>query len=116
MDVFSLHQFIIRKGKVLDQTPEFTSFKRTYIGQWGSISFIIHLLEKFLGTYGIDMAYIDGKALVQLAESQTPEMRKPTSVQLYDCISNKEEVSKIIKIPSRMFKGPRGPELAAITI
>ena len=25
-------------------------------------------------------------------------------------------VLKVIKIPSRMFKGPRGPELAAITI
>ena len=61
MDVFSLHQFIIRKGKVLDQTPEFISFKRTYIAQWGSVSYIIHLLEKFLSTYQIDIAYIDGK-------------------------------------------------------
>lgn len=67
MDVYSLHQFIIRKGKVLDQTPEFISFKRTYITQWGSVSYIIHLLEKFLGTYGVDMAYIEGKQLVALA-------------------------------------------------
>jgi IQ domain-containing protein H len=116
MDVFSLHQFIIRKGKVLDQTPEFISFKRTYISQWGSVSYIIHLLEKFLGTYGIDLAYIDGKTLVQLAESQSPDMKKPGNELLFDCIANKDEVSKIIKIPSRMFKGPRGPELAAITI
>jgi hypothetical protein len=116
MDVFSLHQFIIRKGKVLDQTPEFTSFKRTYITQWGSISYIIHLLEKFLSTYGVDLAYIDGKALVSLAESQSPDMRKPANELLFDCIANKEDVSKLIKIPSRMFKGPRGPELAAITI
>jgi hypothetical protein len=43
-------------------------------------------------------------------------MRKPTNVQLYDCIANKDDVSKIIKIPSRMFKGPRGPEFAAVTI
>lgn len=64
MDVYSLHQFIIRKGKVLDETPEFISFKRTYISQWGAISFIIHLLEKFLSTYGIDLAYIEGKQLV----------------------------------------------------
>ena len=64
MDVYSLHQFIIRKGKVLDQTPEFISFKRTYISQWGSVSYIIHILEKFLSTYGVDLAYIDGKELV----------------------------------------------------
>ena len=51
LDVCSLHQFIIRKGKVLANTPEFLSFKRTYIAQWGSISYIIHLLEKFLSTY-----------------------------------------------------------------
>jgi hypothetical protein len=31
-------------------------------------------------------------------------------------VVNKEEVGKIIKIPSRMFKGPKGPELASITI
>jgi len=45
MDEFSLHQFIIRKGKTLDSTPEFISFKRTYINYWAGISFIIHLLE-----------------------------------------------------------------------
>ena len=43
-------------------------------------------------------------------------MKKPANELLFDCIINKEDVSKVIKIPSRMFKGPRGPELAAITI
>jgi hypothetical protein len=41
---------------------------------------------------------------------------KPANEQLFDCIANKDDVSKLIKIPSRMFKGPRGTELAAITI
>ncbi len=75
------------------------------------------MLEKFLSTYQVDLAYIDGKQLVSLAESQSQDMRnKPGNEQLFDCIANKEDVSKVIKIPSRMFKGPRGPELAAITI
>lgn len=43
-------------------------------------------------------------------------MKKPANELLFDCIINKEDVSKVIKIPSRMFKGPRGPELAAICI
>ena len=43
-------------------------------------------------------------------------MRKPSNELLFDCIVNKEEVSKLIKIPSRMFKGPTGPEMAAVTI
>lgn len=113
MDIYSLHEFIIRKGKVLDQTPEFISFKRTYIHKWGSISYIIHLLEKLLTTYNIDMAYIEGKQVAMLAEE---DLKKPPNELLFDCIMNKEEVGKIIKIPSRMFKGPKGPELAAITI
>ncbi len=76
---------------------------------------MIHLLEKFLSTYGVDLAYIEGKDLVRLAQSQ-PELKKPSNEQLFDCIVNKDDVLKVIKIPSRMFKGPRGPELAAITI
>lgn len=31
MDEYSLHNIIIRKGKCLDETPEFISFKRTYL-------------------------------------------------------------------------------------
>lgn len=113
MDVYSLHQFIIRKGKCLDHTPEFISFKRTYIHKWGSISYIIHLLEKLLFTYNVDLAYIEGKDIAALADE---DLKKPTPENLFDCIVNKEEVGKIIKIPSRMFKGPKGPELAAINI
>jgi hypothetical protein len=41
MDQFSLHQFIIRKGKVLDNTPEFASYQRSYRAYWGSIERII---------------------------------------------------------------------------
>jgi hypothetical protein len=44
------------------------------------------------------------------------DLKKPSNELLFDCIVNKDEVGKIIKIPSRMFKGPKGPELAAITI
>ena len=33
LDQYSLHQFIIRKGKVLDVTPEFESFRRTHDGE-----------------------------------------------------------------------------------
>jgi hypothetical protein len=43
-------------------------------------------------------------------------LKKPTNENLFDCIVNKDEVGKVIKIPSRMFKGPKGPEVAAIVI
>ena len=48
MDQFSLHQIIIRKGQILDTTPEFISFKRTYLDKWGSISFILHNIQMLL--------------------------------------------------------------------
>ena len=44
MDQYSLHQIIIRKGEILDTTPEFISFKRTYLNKWGSVSFVLHLI------------------------------------------------------------------------
>jgi hypothetical protein len=30
LDTFSLHQFVIRKGRTLTETEEFISYKRTY--------------------------------------------------------------------------------------
>jgi len=30
MDTYSLHHFIIRKGRTLKETPEFKSYKRTF--------------------------------------------------------------------------------------
>ena len=35
MDEYSLHQLIVRRGTILDSTPEFNSFKRTYLQKWG---------------------------------------------------------------------------------
>ena len=75
MDVYSIHQFIIRKGKCLDQTPEFISFKRTYINKWGAISYVIHLLEKLLMNHQVDTAYVYGKEVVKLA---LEDLKKPT--------------------------------------
>ena len=70
-------------------------------------------MEKFLSQYNIDLVYVEGKELVWLA---TEELKKPNSEDLFDCIVNKEEVGQVIKIPSRMYKGPKGPEIAAINI
>jgi len=66
-----------------------------------------------LATFNVDMAYVEGKEIARLAEE---DLKKPTTEDLFDCIVNKDQVGKIIKIPSRMFKGAKGPELAATTI
>lgn len=113
LDEFSLHQFIIRKGKCLDDTPEFLSFKRTYISKWGSISYIIHLLEKMLTNNKVPLAVVEGKKLVDLANE---DLKKPQNEDLYDCLINQEDVAKYIRIPTRMFTGPNGPTAAVICI
>jgi len=105
MDVYSLHQLIIRKGKILDQTPEFISFKRTYISKWGQISYILMLLEKMLSKAAVEMAYVEGRKVAALCFGDIDLSRKPTDEELFNCISNKDEVSASIQIPSLMFKG-----------
>ena len=104
MDQFSLHQIIIRKGKILDTTPEFISFKRTYLNKWGAVSFILHLIQRLLLDSDVDMAYIEGRKVAILAGTEM-DLKKPAKEDLYDCIVNKDEVASRIRIPSLMFKG-----------
>lgn len=61
MDEYSLYQLMFRKGKLIDQTPEFVSFRRTYIDKWGPVSFIIMNFEKLFTDYNVALAYVDGR-------------------------------------------------------
>ena len=87
MDAYSLHQFIIRKGTIIDTTPEFLSFKRTNITKWGSISHIIQLLERYLGQFNVNNAYIDGRKVCNIADD---DLKAPTPLELLDCVINKD--------------------------
>ena len=113
LDAYSLHQFIIRKGKTLVDTPEFKSYNRTYFGLWEPIALLIQLLEKILTDYDIKIAYIDGKKLAKLAEAA---FGKPSLLDLLGCIVNQDDINKVIKIPQNMYKGPNGKALAATKI
>lgn len=81
-----MHQFIIKKGKTIENTPEFISFKRLNITKWGSVSLIIHMLEKMMDLYNVQHACIDGTRVVDLADD---ELTQPTQDDLFDCIINK---------------------------
>ena len=113
MDEYSLHQLMFRKGKLIDQTPEFVSFRRTYIDKWGPVSFIIMNFEKLFTDFNVSLAYVDGRQLVELAKES---LDKPTKEEMFDCITNKDDVGKLVKIPTRMFKGPEGPILAVTVL
>lgn len=117
MDEYSLHQLIIRRGVLLDTTPEFNSFKRTFLQKWGQISYILMLVEKLLKNADIEMAYIDGRKIAQLCYTTEIDLSsKPSEEDLFNCITNKDEVAQRIKVPSLMYKGHSGPVLAATNI
>jgi IQ domain-containing protein H len=65
LDDHSLHKFIIRKGRVLSETPEFKSFRRTCNEVWSSLDPLIRRLEAMLGRAGVT-ATVQGKFLLEL--------------------------------------------------
>ena len=83
LDTFSLHQFIIRKGKTLANTPEFLSFSRKYNFMWGQVAQLITTLEDFCTQYAIVFATIKGQRVVELAED---EAHTPNTQELLSCM------------------------------
>ena len=77
MDTFSLHQFMIRKGKALSDTPEFESYHRTYEPLWDIIAALIKQLESLCSQYAVPLAIVDGKSLADLAQGALEVGREP---------------------------------------
>jgi hypothetical protein len=90
LDTYSLHQFIIHKGKTMRETPEFLSFKRVGHEIWGSIEQVIRALEQLLTRYFVPLAYIDGQQLMAVAAM---ELAVPSRSQLLACIVNEDQVA-----------------------
>lgn len=111
--LYSMYQIAIKGGKVVETTPEYMSFKRSNITKWGAVSLIIYLLERMLGLYHVPNAVVDGTKLVALSEE---ELTRPNNEELLDCLINRSQVEEQIKNPVKKFKGPSGPDLAAICI
>ena len=115
LDLYSLHEFIIRKGQTLRATPEFVSYQRSYQSNWGPISQAIGDLEKLLGAFNIPIAYVDGKKLAALA---AVDMGKPSREELLACLANRPDVEPLMVSSAQTFRqgGKTGQELAAIKI
>ena len=114
LDMYSLHEFIIRKGQALRSTPEFVSYQRKFTQQWGAITHIIKLLEQLLSSYGVPTAYIDGKKVAQLA---SVDLGDPTKEELMHCIANRNEVEPLMVSMVQQFRqGNKGHETAATRI
>ncbi|CAK4674046.1 unnamed protein product [Aphanomyces euteiches] len=113
LDTYSLHQFIIRKGKTLSDTPEFISFQRTTEDLWGSVATAIEALEATLTSYSVPLAYVDGQKLMKIA-AMDATTRGPAD--LLSCILNLDEVSSLMRRPGQRYRGSDGKRLAAVVI
>eukprot|EP01064_Diplonema_japonicum_P026301 TRINITY_DN3771_c0_g1_i1.p1 TRINITY_DN3771_c0_g1~~TRINITY_DN3771_c0_g1_i1.p1 ORF type:complete len:943 (+),score=239.09 TRINITY_DN3771_c0_g1_i1:98-2926(+) len=114
LDMYSLHEFVIRKGQALDNTPEFQSYHRSYKSNWGSITAVITQLERLLTEYGVPLAYIDGKVVAKLAQIDMGPMAHD---QLMACITNRDDVTPLLKTPGRKYQdGMDGVHNAAVKV
>ncbi|GET90269.1 hypothetical protein, conserved [Leishmania tarentolae] len=115
LDWYSMHEFIIRKGKTLRNTPEFASFKRHYASSWGEVDGLLEVLEEMLRNYGVELVYVDGKRLAQLASYQAPDLISAT--EMLECINNAEEILPLLLDSSRPYRyGPKRHQVAATKI
>eukprot|EP01063_Lacrimia_lanifica_P014184 TRINITY_DN20824_c0_g1_i1.p1 TRINITY_DN20824_c0_g1~~TRINITY_DN20824_c0_g1_i1.p1 ORF type:complete len:929 (+),score=385.08 TRINITY_DN20824_c0_g1_i1:177-2963(+) len=101
LDLYSLHEFVIRKGKALDSTPEFQSFQRSHLESWGAIKTVVQLLEQLLTEHQVPLAYINGKAVARLAHI---DLGQPTVEQLLGCIANRGDVDPLLAMPGRRYQ------------
>lgn len=113
LDTYSLHQFIIHKGRAMRETPEFVSFKRVAQEIWGSVEEVVRALEALLTRYFVPLAYVDGQRLMTVAAM---EMASYSKRDLLSCIVNEDQVGSLIRRPGQRYKGKDRKRRAAVTI
>eukprot|EP01135_Chromosphaera_perkinsii_P006589 Nk52_evm14s553 gene=Nk52_evmTU14s553 len=113
-DEYSLHRFVVRNGEIEKSGPEFGSFQRKNMYNWGTIAIVLKELESLLKQYSIPIAHIDGQNLETLAEKC--HIRLPSTQQLLEIIVNKAEVEQKLHESGQRYKGLKGEELAACKI
>lgn len=105
LDEYSLHQFIIRKGKTLTDTPEFASFQRSFRSKWGAIEHVIESLELLSRDYTIPTLYIDGRKVADVAADDMLTANLTVDV-LLSCIANVDQVTPyIVRAPMSLTRG-----------
>lgn len=117
LDLYSMHEITIRNGKTLRNTPEFASFKRFNSGSWGAIESLLQTLEEFLKSYGVDLAYVNGRKVALIASYQPEGSHLTREQDLLACIANREDVEPLLGDYHQLFfYGTTGHHLAASTI
>ena len=74
LDSHSLHEFIIRYGQTLSNTPEFASYGRVYATLWPILAQLILQLEGICTEYAVPLVVVDGKVSSHALGSETSSM------------------------------------------
>ncbi|RLN89870.1 hypothetical protein BBJ28_00006259 [Nothophytophthora sp. Chile5] len=113
LDAYSLHQFLIHKGRAMRETPEFVSFRRVAQELWGSVEEALRALETLLAQYFVPLAYVDGQRLLTLAATAQPRFSKH---ELLACVVNEDQIMTLVRRPGQRYKGKDRKRRAATTL
>ncbi|XP_072037895.1 IQ domain-containing protein H-like [Amphiura filiformis] len=109
------HRFSIQHGKVRDTNKDFVAFKQHYCLSWGNIVTMLKYLERFLASYAIPVAFINGDKLADLAIEYELD-KQPSHKDLLTVIINIDDIRALISRPGRRYLGPDGEDVAATKI
>jgi predicted metal-dependent hydrolase len=90
---------MVRKGKVVSDTPEFASYRRIYESIWKKLKILFEKLEEVLNKYRIELVYVDGKRMAVLALKNTF-----TVEDLINCLVDNEKYVNLV-VPKSRFVG-----------
>lgn len=113
LDEYSLHHFVVWHGKVIRDTPEFTSLARTHQSCWSSINRCVSILEEIMTVNEVPLAVIDGKQLAELARF---DLERVDEADLCSVIANLEQIRPLLRHTRLIPNGPSAAQLAAVTI
>lgn len=65
MDKHALHIFYVRNGKIMNESPEFESFKRVYSYKWEELEEWLDLLESVCLRLDIKLLKVEGGKLLK---------------------------------------------------
>lgn len=113
LDEYSLHHFVIWQGKVIRNTPEFASLRRTHQADWSSIARCVAILEDVMTVNAVPLAVIDGKQLGELARF---DLERVDEADLCSCIANLEQIRPLLRHTRFVANAPSAAQLATVTI
>ncbi|GBG25999.1 IQ domain-containing protein H [Hondaea fermentalgiana] len=95
-----LYVFMVHKGVTLTRSSGFIAFKRAFEAEWGAISRLITKVETVMVKYDVEVAYMDGGKVAELARDQ---LSRHSESDILRCVCNEDQVRSTVQLPGRAF-------------